>query len=1475
MRLLRGIIVVLLVLLVAVPATLYLVLSSDPAQERLRSAVETELSDLLGADVSVGRLSFRPFNRLEICDIAVLDARSDTALAIDCAEARFETADFIFHKKLITDYVRLQRPVVRLSRDSAGAPLNIAGIIARLNRPRPKKEPSTVVVRLNSVEIADGVLSYDVLSDSAAVAGRFCPGHILVEELNLQAFAPRVSADRIDFTVRRFGFVERSGFVLSNLEAKAILSSDSVAVERLSVSLPSSHISLRPLSLPVGIKELSTAGRATPVSVALEQSTLALADIAPFVKLPGNIPAGETLKFDAEASVAGGALELRRFNVVAAKCRLNASAAGKVSDIFHLSESDFDFDVNVNADADLPFVPLSFAPAKADIAVRGTLAQALVSGNVRSRWAEAGFDGTFQKTASFFDFDATVDVASVALGHLTRSAELGDASGFVEAHGRIPVSGITNSTAGVRLDHGTVVFRGHRYENIAVDGHLDRGLAQVSACVGDPLLSVDIAAGVSDCFARIPSALDFNIDLHRAALHDMGFVSDRYADFTASGHFAGEFASEQGVPVKTILDFSDITFFDSAGEGIDMKNFDLTAIPGDIHIASDYITGSIDGDFNPLSIVDYFNEIADVCIDMPYKRQNMPARKKEHAVRNDFSFDFEIEKAARLCDFFGLPVKPAVPVAIAGDFSYPRRTASVMADAPWLLQGKKHIENTLVSASLNSGDSGKAYVYATTEFPTQKGPMTIVANHIAEGSVGNTGIDWEIRRKIPINGKISFGSTVLPDPNGGIAATVNFYPGEINFGSDTWEIKPSVISWRPGLLAVDRFALSTDDQNILVDGRASASPDDVLNVDLKDIHLLDIFETLQIDKALISGSATGSLTARALFSEAPQISATSLHVRDIGYNRCTLGDADVAVEFLPEKKAFSLDADVHQSDGRQSHIFGTITPASEELDITFEADRVKVGFMKPFMEAFASDVRGYASGRAHLFGTFKYIDLEGDIYADSLQLKLDFTNTWYTASDSLHITPGHIALKDIAIRDIYGNSARLNGYVDHVFFHDPTFEFAVTDARNFLAYDVNSKLSPDWYGRIFGNGSAHVVGRPGVVDIGVNMSSAPSSSFTFVLSDTEEAGEYSFITFRDVTPVTVTDSITEIDPDVALLARADSLVVETPTAYNMDLQMDITPDAQMTIVMDPIGGDRIKANGSGNLRLTYGSVNNDLRMYGTYTLDRGSYNFTLQDIILKDFTIREGSSITFTGDPYSANLAINAVYSVNANLSDLDESFLQDKDLNRTNVPVNALLQVTGDMRQPDITFDLEFPTLTSDTYRKVRSIVSTEEMMNRQIIYLLALNRFYTPDYMASTTKGNELFSVASSTIASQLSSMLGKLSENWSIAPNLRSDRGDFSDVEVDLTLQSTLLNNRLLFNGNFGYRDKTLNTNQFVGDFDIEYLLNRKGSWRLKAYNRYNDQNYYLRTAATTQGVGIMYRRDFDNMFNFLRHKKKEDK
>jgi hypothetical protein len=398
---------------------------------------------------------------------------------------------------------------------------------------------------------------------------------------------------------------------------------------------------------------------------------------------------------------------------------------------------------------------------------------------------------------------------------------------------------------------------------------------------------------------------------------------------------------------------------------------------------------------------------------------------------------------------------------------------------------------------------------------------------------------------------------------------------------------------------------------------------------------------------------------------------------------------------------------------------------------------------------------------------------------------------------------------------------------------------------------------------VFASGSAFVRGRPGFVNLDINVAASPSSSFTFTLSDQQEASEYTFITFTDKRKEKEEAELEKATPEFLKKLNREQAQAANPSIFSMNLQADINPGIAITLVMDPNGGDKIRATGNGNLRLEYAS-DRDMKMFGSYTVEEGHYNFTLQDIIMRDFTIKQGGSISFHGDPMSANVDLSAAYSLNANLQDLDESFAQDKELNRTVVPVNALLNLSGIISQPSITFDLEFPTLTQDVYRKVRSIISTDDMMNRQIIYLLALSRFYTPEYMGNTNKNSELASVASSTISNQLSNILGQLSDKWTIAPNFHSDKGDFSDMEVELALSSRLLNNRLLLNGNFGYRDNAMNSNNFIGDFDIEYLLTKSGNIRLKAYNRYNDENYYVRNALTTQGVGVVFKYDFERLF-----------
>ena len=470
--------------------------------------------------------------------------------------------------------------------------------------------------------------------------------------------------------------------------------------------------------------------------------------------------------------------------------------------------------------------------------------------------------------------------------------------------------------------------------------------------------------------------------------------------------------------------------------------------------------------------------------------------------------------------------------------------------------------------------------------------------------------------------------------------------------------------------------------------------------------------------------------------------------------------------------------------------------------------------------------------------------------------------------------PGIIRVKNATVRDDYGNTALLNGSITHTYFKEANFKFAVTNVSNMLCYNTTSKDNPRWYGRVFGNGSAFIVGKPGDVRIDVNMSAAPKSSFTFVISDQEEAGEYTFVTFTDRRKAERQAAEDAQKPDFLKRQDNNDNKNNSKTAFHINLLVDANPNIALTLVMDPEGGDRIRATGNGNMRIEYDSADG-MKMFGNYTAEEGRYNFTLQDIIVREFRLKSGSSISFHGDPMAASLDIAATYSVNANLTDLDESFANDKDLNRTQVPVNALLKLTGAMSQPDISFDLEFPTLTQDVYRKVRSIISTDDMMTQQMIYLLALNRFYTPEYMAATNRNNELAAVASSTLSSQLSSVLGQLSDNWTIAPNIYSSKGDFSDTQVELALSSHLLNNRLLLNGNFGYSDNSMNSNSFIGDFDVEYLLTKNGNFRLKAYNRCNDQNYYIRNALTTQGVGIMFKHDFNNLFRKKNKTEKHEK
>jgi len=212
-------------------------------------------------------------------------------------------------------------------------------------------------------------------------------------------------------------------------------------------------------------------------------------------------------------------------------------------------------------------------------------------------------------------------------------------------------------------------------------------------------------------------------------------------------------------------------------------------------------------------------------------------------------------------------------------------------------------------------------------------------------------------------------------------------------------------------------------------------------------------------------------------------------------------------------------------------------------------------------------------------------------------------------------------------------------------------------------------------------------------------------------------------------------------------------------------------------------------------------------------------------------------------------------------------------------------MNVTGTPDAPRVSFDLDMPTLSNDAKQMVASVINAEEEMNQQVLYLLTVGRFYTQNSnnnssAGGTTSRNQaslaMQSILSGTISQQLNNILGNIinSNDWNFGANISTGTEGFNDAEYEGILSGRLLNNRLLINGQFGYRDNANATTSFIGDFDLRYLLFPNGNISINVYNKTNDR-YFTKNSLNTQGIGLIMKKDFNGIGDLFRKKKKNKK
>ena len=309
-------------------------------------------------------------------------------------------------------------------------------------------------------------------------------------------------------------------------------------------------------------------------------------------------------------------------------------------------------------------------------------------------------------------------------------------------------------------------------------------------------------------------------------------------------------------------------------------------------------------------------------------------------------------------------------------------------------------------------------------------------------------------------------------------------------------------------------------------------------------------------------------------------------------------------------------------------------------------------------------------------------------------------------------------------------------------------------------------------------------------------------------------------------------------------------------------------------------GDVIKGRGSGNLNINLDRKGN-LGISGDYIIDNGDYLFTLGNVLNKPFSVENGGKVTFSGDIDNAEIDLKAIYRLKASLFEI----LQDDRFNER-IPVECQILLSGKLFNPIVGFNIDLPSADEERRAYLNNVITTEEEMSRQFLYLLVMNSFYSDPVRSSVAGGSTSTAATGTTgtsamavtttemLSHQLSNWLSQISNDFDIGFVYRPGYKDINAQEVEVALSTQPLNDKVTINGNFDVRgaEGTSGTSdKITGDFDIEYKITEK--IRFKFFNRFNNP-YTGKGAPYTQGFGLFFRKDFDQFSDLFRKNNKSE-
>ncbi|SHE44789.1 Family of unknown function [Mariniphaga anaerophila] len=1435
----------------------YCALQSSRVQTYLTQRLANRISEKTGAKISIGKVDIAFFRKVILEDVLVEDQQADTMLFVHSVSAQIDTLKFR-KQRLALEQLTFEGTTFHSSRDSLNN-FNFSFVIDSLKK--QEKKPNEWLISCNNFDFLKAAVVFIDYNQQEP--------HVLnIEDFQVSVTDFFLQKDSAFLRVDQVRLNDGKEFRIEDFNTAFSFSGRKIRMDDLNLKTTFSEITQSDLLVELPDSSQSFA-EGTYLDFQFSHSQISFYDVAMLVPSLR----GMDQVIDCSGQIVGTLNDLRGKNLELATGNYTyammdfyandlTSTKNNMYLFLDLKQSRTSFDelsrIKLPGKGRAKF--LSFPQELYDAGLvtyrgnfTGFLTDFVAYGTLTSEMGKISTDlSVVPDERKRITYKGKVATQDFRLGELMKSEHVGNISFNGQVDGVFEIQ--NRSGAGKFKGMITEVeMNDYLYENIRLDGILDNRMFDGLVVMNDSNLQFDFL-GKLNFNPEVP-VFDFRLDLKKALLGKLNLSSKfpkSELSFLMNANFSGSGIDNMSGAIRV----ENGTYKNRNGE-LDLGGMQLQSISSGLNnyltFSSNFLDFEINGRFYAQSVQDAFEKSM---------YRYFPSIEYDPSVEekmNKFGYQIDVKSLDELTAVFLPNVKIETPFLLYGQVNSEQSVFELKGSIPGIQTEDMMIRNVFIGN--NPADNMYVSRLRFGEILMKNGikmdDLTF-DSEISDNTI-NTRIAWENGGDKKYSGEVLSSSVIYQEPgSSNIRAEIEGLPSRFFVADSLWQITPFTATIDSGGIQINNFKVQGGDQQILLDGTIAKNDSSLMMVLFDNIALGNFGAYLQ-KEVPVTGTLNGSVQLQDFYGN--RFVHSDITVDKFSFRDQRVGDVSIFNQWDQNEQVVKTEMKIENGKRQSLFATGSFNPDTRELLYNADFDHLSLVVLETVIRNSFSNFHGDGTGKLKIHGTPDGILMTGAIEGLNAGFTIDYTQVSYNFSDSVYFKGDTILFDKIRVNDLTGNYATFDGTIVHSNFQNMKYNLSATTPR-LTAINTTARNNSQFYGQVIASGRIDITGMGKQVKLSGSGTTLLGTNVNISLEGESELERYDFIQF-----VSTADTVRQ----QFLFPKADD------GDFSLDLTIRATPEARAQLIYNSQIGDVIRAQGEGVLRFGM-NKDGDITLSGNYTVERGDYLFTLQNVINKRFTIEQGGTITWAGDPYNAIIDINAVYKLKASLYDLlvdtYNSVVADNISQSQRIPVECKILLTDELSNPNIDFEIEFPTVGDRMVELVKQFLDTPEEMNKQILSLVVLGKFYTPEYLRGTYEAqnpNLIGTTASELFSNQLSNWLSQISSNVDIGLNYRPGNQITND-EIELALSTQMFNDRVTINGNIGNNNdpNSGNNSQLVGDFDVNVKLISNGKIRLKAYNRANN-NLIYETAPYTQGVGFTYTEEYNTFKDLLQKMK----